>query len=193
MAVSENKKRPGRTPTVGKFTSRYPLLVERAKEWGFDIPVGAPFGPRVTVWRLPPIQKSGGLWMPEDAQSPHVLGILVSAGMSALDVLESNGVTLGHYVKFERFAGWEHDDQTPEHKRGSRFLHLNDRNILESLDLMSDLEAGRVSYLRGEDGRTRLEVKLLSDKKAKVLRLAADPSATKAERRTAARIAAQLK
>jgi hypothetical protein len=195
MGVSENVKRPGRNPTVGKFTSRYPLLIERAKLYGFDIPTGAPMGARVTVWRLPPIDydPTSKLWVPLNAQSPNVIGVLVAAGMSALDYLESNGCTLGHHVKFERFAGWEHDDQTPEHKRGSRFLHINDRQILESLDLMNDLEAGRVNYLRGDDGRNRLEVKLLSGKKAKVLRLAADPSATPAERKTAARIAAKLK
>lgn len=193
MPVSENRKRPGHQPAIGKFTSKYPLLVERAKFYGFDIPTGAPMGARVTVWRLPPITFDGGLWVPENTASPNVIGVLVAAGMSALDYLESNGCTLGHHVKFERFAGWEHDDQTPEHKRGSRFLHINDRQILESLDLMNDLEAGRVKYLRGEDGRNRLEIRLLSEKKAKVLRLASDPTATPAERKTAARIAAKLK
>lgn len=194
MPVSDNVKGRSPNPRMGEFSKKYPRLVARAKEYGFDLPSDAPFGDRVIVWRLPTIDKTeGGLFMPENRDDPHVLGVLVAAGMRALDELESNGITLGHMVKWERFAGWEHDDATPEHKRGARFLHLNSRNILTSVDLKDDLETGRVNYLRGEDGRSRLETKLLSGKKAKVLRLAADPGATPAERRTAARIAAKLK
>jgi len=193
MPVSENVKGRVKNPKLGKWTARFPLLVERAKEWGFEIPSDAPFADRIIVWRLPPLTRKGSLWVPENVDDPNVIGVLVAAGMQALDTLISNGVTLGHYVKFERFAGWEHEDQTPEHKRGSRFLHLNSRNILTSLDLKDDLESGRVNYLRGDDGRHRLETKLLSDKKAKVLRLAADPSAAPAERETAKKLAARMK
>ncbi len=194
MGVSENVKGRSPNPSLGRHSKRYPLLVARAKEYGFDLPSDAPWGDRVIVWRLPAIEKTdSGLYMPENRDEPHVLGVLVAAGMRALDELETNGITLGHMVKWERFAGWEHDDQTPEHKRGARFLHLNSRNILTSLDLKEGLERGTVNYLRGDDGRSRLETRLLSDKKAKVLQLAADPAATPAERRTAKRIAARLK
>lgn len=202
MSVSENVKGRVKNPKLGKFSSKYPLLVERAREWGFDIPSDAPFADRIIVWRLPPFEKTeGGIFMPDSFQDTNVFGVLVAAGMQALDTLESNGVTLGHIVKFERFAGWEHEDnlpvdrRTPEKLRGARFLHLNSRNILTSVDLKNDLEAGRVNYLRGVDGKSRLERKALpaSDKRAKVLKLAADPAATPAERKTARRIAEKLK
>lgn len=195
MGVSENAKREGHEPEIGAFTKKYPLLVARAKEWGFDIPSDAPWGDRIVVWRLPPLRPTEtGLWLPENFSEPHVLGVLVAAGMRALDEIESNGITLGHYVKFERFAGWEHNDTTPEHKRGSRFLYLNARNILSSIDLKDQLESGSVKYLRGEDGKTRLQPLALEDsKKAKVLAIANDKSATPEERKTAKRIAKKMK
>ena len=194
MPVSENVRTIGADPKLGKFARKYPLLVERAKYWGFELPSDATWADRVIVWRLPPIERSdGGIYMPGNLDSPHVLGVLVGAGMRALQELESNGITLGHYVKFERFAGWEHNDTTPEKLRGARFLYLNSRQILSSTDLKDALEDGRINYLTGEDGIVRLERKLLSAKKAKVLKLANDPGATPAERKTARRIASRLK
>lgn len=194
MGVSENVRRPNHKPELGVFSKKYPLLVERAKEYGFDIPTDAPWGDRIIVWRLPAIDKTeSGLYLPENRNEPHVLGVLVAAGMKALDELESNGITIGHMVKWERFAGWEHDDATPEHKRGGRFLHLNARNILTSVDLKKGLETGKVNYQRGVDGRSQLQTRLLSAKKEKVLALANDPAATKAERATAKRLAAKMK
>lgn len=194
MSVSENVRTVGIEPKLGKFARKYPLLVERAKHWGFELPSDATWADRVIVWRLPPIERSGGgIYIPGNLDSPHVLGVLVGAGMKALEELESNGITLGHYVKFERFAGWEHNDQTPEKLRGARFLYLNSRQILSSTDLKDALEEGRVNYLTGEDGRVRLERKLISSKKERVLKLARDPGATPAERKTARAIAARLK
>lgn len=202
MAVEENVKRVGHKVAIGKFTAQFPLLVERAKEWGFDLPSDAPWGDRIIVWRLPPLQPTeSGLWIPDDEKSPHVLGVLVAAGMQALDQLESNGITLGHMVKWERFAGWEHNDVTPEHKRGSRFIHLQARQILTSLDLKDHLEAGSARYVRGEDGRNRLGgtdvlrqiAEAPKTKRAKVLALASDSGATPAEKATARRIAKRLK
>lgn len=194
MPVSENVRTEGADPKLGKFAKKYPLLVAAARYWGFELPSDATWADRVQVWRLPPIKREGLVWVPDnDAPSPHVLGVLVGAGMKALEELESNGITLGHMVKFERFAGWEHNDTTPEKERGARFLYINSRQILSSIDLRLALEDGRVNYLKGEDGRYRLETRLLSEKKAKVLKLANDPGATAAERKTAKRIADRLK
>jgi hypothetical protein len=54
------------------------------------------------------------------------------------------------------------------------------------------LESGRATYVKDESGRHNLVVKQISDKKAKILRLAQDPGATPAERATAKRLASKI-
>lgn len=193
MPTTENKVRKGHKPKLGKFTSQYPILVARCNEYGIDIPTFQPYGNNCIVWRLPPLTESaGGIIIPEDQQSPHVKGILLSAGPQAMDTLESNGITLGHVVIFQRFAGWETNDSTPEYQRHNRILMIKDREIVGSDDLRVALESGRAKYIRGADGRHTLQVKLISDKKQKLLALASDPGATSAERATAKRIAKEM-
>ncbi len=191
---AENRKRSGQTTKLGKYSSVHDLLVEQAKFWGFDVPTFQPRGSNVVVWRLPPVTESpGGLMIPEDHQSPHVKGILVAWGPKAMDSLVSEGYDLGHTIIFKRFAGWETNDHTPESLRGQRVLMIDASDIIGSDDVREALESGRAKYVKGEDGRHSLSVKAISDKKAKILKLAADPSATPAERETASRLASRIK
>ena len=194
-SVTENKSSPGRKVKLGKYTSSFPLLVKAIEKHGFDPPTFQPSANECVVWRFPPITLSeGGIMIPEDFRTPHVKGILVGWGQSAMDQLGSRGITLGHTVIFKRFAGWELNDTTPEHKRSGRILILNDRDISGSDDVMADLESGRARYIKGDDGRMRIETKsLAASKKEKILALAADPGATPAERKTAARLASKIK
>jgi co-chaperonin GroES (HSP10) len=189
----ENRKTKGETPQ-GKFTAQYPLLVERAKEYGYQIPTFQPRGSNVVVWRLPPIETTpGGLHIIADEQSPHVKGVLVAAGPVALDSFESEGITLGQIVIFKRFAGWEVNDQTPEALRACRILMISASDVIGSDDLREELESGRARLIKGDDGRHRLQTGLLAGKKAKVLALAAHPSATPGEKAAAQAIAAKMK
>lgn len=182
--MTTKKRKPG------KYTGQFPLLVKRAKEFGFDIPTGQPMDDNVTVWRLPPIELSeGGLFLPQREQSPNIKGVLIAAGPRAMDTLVSNGCTLGHIVVFARFAGWETKDSTQDRTLGNEILRLKLRDILESEDLRDALESGATRYIKGEDGRHRLEVKQLGGRTEKLLALAADPGATPAERETAKRLA----
>jgi co-chaperonin GroES (HSP10) len=188
----ENVKGKG-TGKLGKFSGQYPLLVAAAKYWKFDIPTFQPMENNVVVWRLPPLTETpSGLMIPEDHQSPHVKGVLIAAGAKALDSFESNGITLGHIVIFKRFAGWETNDQTPESMRGCRILMIAASDVIGSDNLREDLESGRAKYVKGEDGRHNLSVRQISEKKAKILRLAEDPAASPAERATAKKLAAKI-
>ena len=189
----ENKKKAG-GEIRGKYSSQYPLLVERAKVWGFETPSFQPRGTNCIVWRLPPIETTpGGIHIIADEQSPHVKGVLVAAAPAALDSFESEGITLGHIVIFKRFAGWESTDTTDEKYRACRILMISASDVIGSDDLRADLESGKATYIKGDDGRHRLQVKQLSDKKAKVLALAEHPSATPGERAAARKIAAGMK
>lgn len=190
---NSNTKRKGAAPT-GKYTSQFPLLVKKAIENGFEIPTFQPRGSDVVVWRLPPIKTTlGGIHIVEDFESPHVKGILIAWGPKAMDSLWSEGYDLGQTVIFKRFAGWETNDQTPETHRACKILMLNASDISGSDEIRHMLESGKATYIRGEDGRHHLSVKQISDKKAKVLALAAHPSASPGEKAAAQKIAASMK
>ena len=165
------------------------LLQMRCREWGIEIPTFAPMDNNCVVWRLPPLKVTkGGVIIPEDQQSPHAKGLLLAMGPRAMDVLRSNGIDVGHVIIFARFAGWETSDQTKEYAKGQLVLMLKDRDIIGSDDLRVALESGKARYVLGEDGRHRLETKLLDGRKEKLLALAASTHSP-AERETAMRIA----
>ncbi len=200
MPVTENVKRtiPKSDEGLvrkawGAIGDQNPLLIERAMEYGFDPPEGAPSDDGVTVWRLPPIQKFGAIYAPENMDSPNVVGVLVAWGMRAMESMQTHGYQLGQHVVWERFAGWEADDATPEVKRCSRFLKLRARQILESQDVQKKLISGELQYITGDDGRVRLQVNALPEMKkekrrAKLKAVANDPGASPQERETASKI-----
>lgn len=169
------------------------LLEQRCREWQIDPPTFAPMDANCVVWRLPPLKETkGGIIIPEDQQSPHAKGLLLAAGPRAMDVLVSNGIAVGHIVIFARFAGWETTDQTAEYAKSQQILMLRERDIIGSDDLKKELDSGRARYVLGDDGRHRLERKLISGRKEKLLALAASTE-SQAEAKTARRIAAGMK
>lgn len=167
------------------------LIERRCREFGIDAPTFQPIDDNCVVWRLPPIKLSaGGLIIPEEHNSPNVKGLLMRMGPRAMDVLRSNGIDEGHVVIFARFAGWEGDDQTPEHRRHNTILMLKARDIIGSDDLKAELESGRAKYVLN-NGRYCLERRLLDGKKEKLLALAASTH-SEAEAQSAKKIAARL-
>ncbi len=201
----ENKKAPAEKK-LGKYSSQFPLLVQRAKEWGFEVPTNQPRANVCVVWRLPPIHEHRipgtkiDLMIPDEHDSPHVKGVLIAAGAVALASLESEGITLGHIVQWKRFAGEEMNEHTPEALKGQRIVWLQASDILASDDLMTALESGKADYKKTDGGKLLLDVeggipgekrpKQISARKQKLLALA-ERGGTPAERETAARIAAR--
>lgn len=128
------------------------LLDYRCRDWSIPQVTFAPIGDKCIVWRLPPLALSaGGIVIPEEHMSPHVKGILLAMGPLAMDELAP--IEVGHVVIFGRFAGWEHDDVTPEHMRHNRILEVRSKDINGSDDLKADLEAGRIRIVKDTDGR----------------------------------------
>jgi len=201
----ENKKAPAEKK-LGKYSSQFPLLVQRAKEWGFDVPTNQPRAGVVVAWRLPPVHEhripgtDKIMMVPDAHDSPHVKGVLIAAGATALASLESEGITLGHIVQWKRFAGEEMNEATPEALKGQRIIWLQASDILASDDLMTALESGKADYKKNDAGKLLLDVeggipgekrpKQISARKQKLLALA-ERGGTPAERETAARIAAR--
>jgi co-chaperonin GroES (HSP10) len=165
------------------------LLEQRCRDFGIEVPSFQPMDANCVVWRLPPLKETkGGIIIPEDQRSPHAKGLLLAAGPRAMDVLVSNGIEIGHIVIFARFAGWETRDQTAEYATEQEILMLRERDIIGSDDLKKELDSGRAKYVLGDDGRHRLERRLLDGRKEKILALAASTH-SKEERDTALRIA----
>lgn len=163
------------------YDPRPRLLVDRLNFWHIpkeQEPKTAPPNDNVMIWRLPPLNRTAaGLWIPDDAQNPNIKGLLYSMGPQAMDNLLSNGIEVGHYVLFARFAGSEYRDVGAEMRNYDRasqeWLLLKGRDIMGSEDLKLQLEAGAVKYRIGDDGRYHLERHLLTGRKQKLLALAA--------------------
>jgi len=105
---------------------------------------GAAIGERVLLLPDPPLAESDyGLIIPEIAQFRPSTGILLAAGLKALDRLHDNGIQIGDAVIWGRFAGviWEwdhlHEDGVapcPEHS-WSRMPSPRDRVAAHKCEL----------------------------------------------------------
>jgi hypothetical protein len=100
-----------------KGSLKLPPLLE-ARRWEFLMPDGCfqtqALFDRILVMQIPYTDKSTfgdtGIIMPETTKArlgdEACRGIIVSAGLKALDNLRSNGVDLGHVIRFIRNAPW---------------------------------------------------------------------------------------
>ena len=69
-----------------------------------------PSGEVVIVYRLPSEEMTpGGLYTPDEYQTPVSKGILVAAGLKARDIMADALIEMGDIVYFARFAGDERE------------------------------------------------------------------------------------
>jgi hypothetical protein len=139
-----------------------PLLEER--RWEYGITDGAfafqPFHDRIALHQTP--QWKGEASSPEGEivlapigkkreRESNPEGVLVGAGLQALDELRSNGIDLGHQVTFIRQAPWrKRVDLVDGHEYHVLLLRVGD--LIGSLDLANFLREGRVKI--GFDEKT---------------------------------------
>lgn len=108
-----------------------------------------PLFDRIFVWPLPDdhglLSKDSPLVLPETVRQSDMYatprGVLVSAGLGALDVMHSHGIELGHIVHFQRIA--------PFKRRIGRYAGqemqvwvLQVGDLASSEDLAAELRAG---------------------------------------------------
>lgn len=144
-----------------------PLLDERRLEWG--IPDGAfrvaALYDRILLWQIPPafstgetigagrILKSDETRLKELRECPR--GIIVSAGLKALDVLRSNGSDLGHIVQHVKNSVYGIQcDYDPESGKYDWLQVLRDGDLIGDEDLRSAVAVGvcKVNRIQ-EDGQ----------------------------------------
>lgn len=159
----EQSERIRRRMSPPGFLGLPPLLEERRLQYGI---VDGAFSTqvvfeRVYVWQIPRVEtetyEGTGIIAPQSTrqrlQREASRGILVGAGLRALDALRSNGIELGHIVQMIRNAPWRIQVDSV----GGQDFHvivLSAGDVLGSEDLAADLRAGRVSIVEtnGENG-----------------------------------------
>ncbi len=130
------------------------MLDRRRHEYG--IPNGAfehfPLYDKVYIWQLNMTEREtyseGGAIIKPQARIAHdrataARGIIVSAGLAALDSLRSTGVDIGHIVRFKKFAPFIQEVQEINGVVLS-VMTLRDGDMVSSEDLAADFHAGRV-------------------------------------------------
>lgn len=156
-----------------------PLLDKRRIEWGiidsaFDTTCGYD---RIHVWQIPETDKSetfiegGRIITPETAKrridDEASRGVLVSAGLTALDNLRSHGFDLGHIVRFVRLAPWRIRIGSIEGME-MQVLVMRDGDLTASEDLTQALRRGQCEIKAIRDRKTGAQRHVYVDRKGKI-------------------------
>lgn len=122
-------------------------LAARIEE--FDIPPipYLPLGKNVILFRMPAeTTTAGGLIIPETEWQPKPEGVLLAAGLNALDILRDNLIELGDVVWFGRFAGWDKEVKRDPANKGKAVVQMKVEDILGSVDAVSRVYGGRATH-----------------------------------------------
>ena len=143
------------------------LLEKRVKEFSIPEWPGQAVYDRIIVYKLPEekadretFQKGGVIVKPEHvrsaerASSPR--GIIVSAGLGAMDIMRGHGIDLGHVVWLARFAAWRHVVERTE-KGDIEFWFMRVGDIVNSEDLLASLQKKKVK-IELRDGKHQLTI-----------------------------------
>lgn len=135
-----------------------PLLEARRLEHG--IPAGAfayqAVYNRILVWQLPADEAetyvSGGRIVKTGRTKQYerdtaARGIIVSAGLSSLDYLRSNGMDLGHKISFVRLSPMRDICDTVGRGIEQEVLILQAGDIVASFDLAANLKSGHTQTI----------------------------------------------
>lgn len=119
----------------------------------------------IPEWQLGKMGRNSLLHAPETVQSREMyavtLGILVAAGPKALDELRSNGIDLGHRVKFIRDTPWKTRVDRLSTGQEEYVLVMNSGDIIGSEDLAVQYLSGKAKLIEVEhtdsEGRVAVE------------------------------------
>lgn len=104
----------------------------------------APVGDRVLLLQDPPMDKTEyGIIIPDEGKLRPSTGVLLSAGLAALDKLYDNGIEMGDHVMWGKFAGviyeWDHllnEPKNPcEEHNWTRGKNPRDRTAAHTCDV----------------------------------------------------------
>jgi hypothetical protein len=140
------------------------LLDARRCEWGITDGAFREHSAfeRILVHQIPTVLSSGGkvgggtLWMPNTSQDAEnrmsCRGIIVSAGLKALDSLRTNGMDLGHIIQFIHLAPFSIPVDYLSNGEHRYLLNLNVGDVLSSEDLALQIRKGEMGVYFQEFG-----------------------------------------
>lgn len=143
------------------------LLDDRVKEYGLPKCPYQPAFDRFVLYTLPEKKAEretfveGGMIFKlnstnsrEKKESPR--GIVMAAGLKAMDIMRSHGIRLGSIVWVARFSPWRHVvERTERGEIEMMFLRVSD--IVGSEDVLTGLSSGAIKVALGEDGLHRYQ------------------------------------
>lgn len=143
------------------------LLDDRIKEYGLPPCPYQPAFDRFVLYTIPEKKASretfadGGLIVKpesvasrEKKESPR--GIIMAAGLIAMDQLRGHGIGLGSLVWVARFSPWRHVvERTDRGDIEMMFLRVPD--VVGSEDTLGELQSGKLSIVLGDDGKHRYQ------------------------------------
>lgn len=145
-----------------------PLLEARRQRYGIPneaFEVHALYD-RILLWQIEPKEQEGKntygggmIILPETAQrrvrEECPRGVIVTAGLQALDHLRSNGVDLGHIVSFVRLSPWRKPIATFD-GHAQHLLVMRSGDLIDSEDLQEMLKANALTVARSPEGQHQI-------------------------------------
>lgn len=140
-------------------------LDERTKLYDIpEIPY-LPIHKDVLVFRMPDQEKTaGGLFIPQENAEPKSYGVLVAAGLGALDVMYANLIEIGDVVWFGDYEGNEKKVADEVGAPGKKLLQMKIEGIRGSVDAVE--RAKDFDIVRGDDGKHMYQKKTSKRKAA---------------------------
>jgi hypothetical protein len=143
---------------MGMRSTATPLLLHRLKQFDIPLPKGRPVYDRIYVYPLEGKDQGDrfeGSVLFKAEQSKDLYGasrgIIVKAGIKALEHMWSHGVELGHMVIVARLSPWERKYEGKG--RIHKVMVLRSSEIVSSEDLEEDVLAGCLDFEYASDGQ----------------------------------------
>lgn len=127
-------------------------LEQRRKQYDIpDVPY-LPVGKTILIYRLPnETVTAGGIHIPQTAEEPKPQGVLLAAGLAALDVMNDALVEIGDIVWFAKYAGWEKSVKSDPGNKDKDIIQMKIEDLLGSEDALGRLGKGKVRLAFDEE------------------------------------------
>jgi|SRR5688572_19135308 len=125
-------------------------LADRIKQYGIPDPPYLPMAKDILVFRMPAEEMtSGGIVMPSTSNAPKSYGVLVAAGLRAMDKMAEHLVEIGDIVWFGKFEGEEEEIEREKGASGKYLLQMKVEGLRGSVDALERVK--NYTIVRNED------------------------------------------
>ena len=146
-----------------KSRSKDALLMQCMKEFNIPPWPGQALFERVLIYIVPSEEEASETFAPggaiikpdtkreiDKARSPR--GVIVSAGLAAMDILRGNGMQVGEVVRVAPFVPYRYDCGKDSEGRPIEFMFCNVADVVLSEDILQRLADGELE-VKGSNGK----------------------------------------